>query len=110
MKQVVEERWYGDYVKINTSYSFDPELIGKKEWEEISYKDGEFLVKKYWVRVGNPVKGMTHWEWKEEQKREREVQKKIEIESKYKRIEFYRQLVEQGHILFEDSHGLPEEV
>jgi hypothetical protein len=42
IKQIVTEVWNGDNVSIQLGYDNPECLIGKKEREEVSVKDGDF--------------------------------------------------------------------
>lgn len=53
IKQIVTETWVGDNVKINLSYDFPEELKGKKEREEVSTKNGNKEIIKYFVWVAS---------------------------------------------------------
>lgn len=51
IKQIVTEVWNGDDVKIQLGYDNPECLIGKKEREEVSIKDGNFEMVMYYIWV-----------------------------------------------------------
>ena len=51
IKQIVTEVWNGDNVSIQLGYDNPECLIGKKEREEVSVKDGDFEMIMYYVWV-----------------------------------------------------------
>lgn len=53
MKQVVTETHFDGNVDISLSYEFCPELIGKKERQEITTNENGVKTVKYWVRVAD---------------------------------------------------------
>lgn len=54
-KQVVTESHAFQHVKITLSYDFDPDLIGKKEREEVVKNNGNNKIIKYWISVPEHV-------------------------------------------------------
>ena len=94
-------------VKIETSYIFDADLIGKKEREEVVLGN----ITKYWVYVPEEIQGVEQ-SWKDKQdiianrrkiKAEKKQQEWIGLqEEKNERIKRYAQMAELGE-LFEGS-------
>lgn len=53
IKQIVTETWVNDDVKIDLSYEFPEELKGKREREEVSTKEENKEIIKYFVWVAS---------------------------------------------------------
>jgi hypothetical protein len=93
----------GPDVKIETSYVFDADLIGKKEREEVVIGN----ITKYWVYVPEEIQGVYQtWEDKQDiitNRRKIKAEKKQEIWSKLQqekndRIERYAKMVLKGEL------------
>lgn len=90
-------------VKIETSYVFDADLIGKKEREEVVLGN----ITKYWVYVPEEIQGVEQ-SWKDKQdiianRRKIKAEKKSAImsklqEEKNERIKRYAQMAELGEL------------
>lgn len=96
-KQVVLEIHNSKSVTFNMSYEFDPELIGKKEREEIVHQLGTIKTVKYWVRVPNLVSPITPEQFKKEKDQTKVLAKKAQwkklSEEKLARMEKYAKMV-----------------
>lgn len=102
MKQVVVETRKNGNVDIATHYDFDPDLVGKKEREEVTIGN----ITKYWVRVADdrPECELKIPTKKEIRAKKREADKNRAIEIRNQLLEKYRLSVElNGCVIVEDS-------
>lgn len=119
MRQVVTENWTGESVKIELSYDVDKDLVGKKEYQEVSRKTQNGKIVKYWVNVADDAVGVSENVVKPSKKNFKRLEEKAEKtklwSTRQANAEKYRKMVEAGNTLFGcdqdncfDPYNLPE--